>query len=161
MRSETNARRVFCRGAVFDAAPETGRKLQESTAPAPDGRTAPIPCEEMVRLRNITIRYGGRTILSGVDWTIRRGEKWTLTGANGSGKSTLLSLICADNPQAYSQNIALFGRRRGSGESIWDIKRHIGYVSPEMHRAYLKNLPAIDIAGIRPVRFDRPLPNPE
>ena len=113
----------------------------------PDGRTAPIPCEEMVRLRNITIRYGGRTILSGVDWTIRRGEKWTLTGANGSGKSTLLSLICADNPQAYSQNIALFGRRRGSGESIWDIKRHIGYVSPEMHRAYLKNLPAIDIAA--------------
>lgn len=65
----------------------------------------------------MTIRYGGRTILDSVDWTVRRGEKWTLTGANGSGKSTLLSLLCADNPQAYAQDISLFGRRRGTGES--------------------------------------------
>ena len=56
-------------------------------------------------------------------------------------------LVCADNPQAYACDIELFGRRRGTGESIWDIKRHIGYVSPEMHRAYLKDLPAIDIVA--------------
>jgi molybdate transport system ATP-binding protein len=59
----------------------------------------------------------------------------------------LLSLICADNPQSYACDISLFGRKRGSGESIWEIKKHIGYVSPEMHRAYLKNLPAIDIVA--------------
>ena len=70
-----------------------------------------------------------------------------MTGQNGSGKSTLLSLICADNPQGYACNIELFGKKRGTGESIWDIKRHIGYVSPEMHRAYLKNLPALDIVA--------------
>ena len=62
-------------------------------------------------------------------------------------KSTLLSLVCADNPQSYACNIELFGRKRGSGESIWDIKRHIGYVSPEMHRAYKKNIPAVEIVG--------------
>ena len=55
--------------------------------------------------------------------------------------------MCADNPQSYACDIALFGRKRGSGESIWEIKKHIGYVSPEMHRAYLKNLPAIDIVA--------------
>ena len=70
-----------------------------------------------------------------------------MSGENGAGKSTLLSLLCADNPQSYACDIRLFGRRRGSGESIWDIKRRIGYVSPEMHRAYLKNLPALDIVA--------------
>ena len=70
-----------------------------------------------------------------------------MTGENGSGKSTLLSLICADNPQSYACDISLFGRKRGTGESIWEIKKHIGYVSPEIHRAYLKNIPAIDIVA--------------
>jgi molybdate transport system ATP-binding protein len=56
-------------------------------------------------------------------------------------------LICADNPQSYACDISLFGRKRGTGESIWEIKKHIGYVSPEIHRAYLKNIPAIDIVA--------------
>ena len=81
------------------------------------------------------------------NWTIRQGEHWALSGRNGSGKSTLLSLICADNPQSYACDISLFGRRRGTGETIWDIKRRIGYVSPEMHRSYQRNLPAIHIVA--------------
>lgn len=87
----------------------------------------------IVSLRNVTIRYGFKTILDQFSWTIQRGERWVLKGPNGAGKSTLLSLITADNPQSYSQDITLFGRRRGTGESIWDIKKNIGYVSPEMH----------------------------
>ena len=87
----------------------------------------------IITLRNVTIRYGSKTILDHFSWTINRGERWVLTGPNGAGKSTLLSLITADNPQSYSQDINLFGRQRGTGESIWDIKRNIGYVSPEMH----------------------------
>lgn len=97
--------------------------------------------------RKISIRYGDRTILNELDWKVFCGERWSLSGENGSGKSTLLSLVCADNPQAYACDISLFGRKRGSGESIWDIKKHIGYVSPEMHRAYLKDLPAMDIVA--------------
>jgi molybdate transport system ATP-binding protein len=87
----------------------------------------------IVSLRNVTIRYGSKTILDQFSWMINRGERWVLKGPNGAGKSTLLSLITADNPQSYSQDITLFGRKRGTGESIWDIKRNIGYVSPEMH----------------------------
>ena len=103
--------------------------------------------DEVVRLNGVSIRYGDRTILRDLDWTVRRGEKWALGGENGAGKSTLLSLVCADNPQSYACDISLFGRKRGSGESIWEIKKHIGYVSPEMHRAYLKNLPAVEIVA--------------
>lgn len=103
--------------------------------------------EEVVRLNKVSIRYGDRTILKELDWTVLRGEKWALSGENGAGKSTLLSLVCADNPQSYACDINLFGRKRGTGESIWEIKKHIGYVSPEMHRAYLKNLPTIEIVA--------------
>lgn len=103
--------------------------------------------DHIVDLNHVSIRYGERTILKELDWTVMRGEKWALSGENGAGKSTLLSLVCADNPQSYACDISLFGRKRGSGESIWEIKKHIGYVSPEMHRAYLKNLPAIDIVA--------------
>lgn len=103
--------------------------------------------EEVIQLNRVSIRYDDRTILRDLDWTVHRGEHWALSGENGAGKSTLLSLVCADNPQSYACDIRLFGRQRGSGESIWDIKRHIGYVSPEMHRAYQKNLPAVDIVA--------------
>ncbi|MBQ2192791.1 MAG: ATP-binding cassette domain-containing protein [Prevotella sp.] len=104
--------------------------------------------EEVVCMHDVSIRYGERTILKDLSWTVRNGERWALSGQNGSGKSTLLSLVCADNPQAYACDITLFGYRRGqSGETIWDIKRHIGYVSPEMHRSYHRNLPAIHIVA--------------
>ena len=91
-----------------------------------------MPGDPIVDMTNCTVRYGDITLLDNIDWHIRGGERWSLSGPNGSGKSTLLSLICADNPKSYSNNIALFGRRRGTGESIWDIKKKIGYVSPEM-----------------------------
>lgn len=102
---------------------------------------------EVIHMQQVTIRYGRRTILKELDWTVKRGERWSLSGPNGAGKSTLLSLVCADNPQAYACDIALFGHRRGRGESIWDIKRRIGYVSPEMHRSYHRDIAAIKIVA--------------
>lgn len=106
------------------------------------------------------IRYGGRQILNGFNWTVRKGERWVLTGPNGSGKSLLLSMVCADNPQGYANDITLFDRRRGSGESIWDIKNHIGYVSPEMQLFFKSNssIEEIIVQGMRDVlnRFNRP-----
>ena len=104
-------------------------------------------CQRVVEMHHVTIRYGSRTILKDLDWTVNNGDRWALSGQNGSGKSTLLSLVCADNPQSYACDITLFDRPRGSGETIWDIKRHIGYVSPEMHRSYKRNLPAIRIVA--------------
>ncbi|MCO6026276.1 ATP-binding cassette domain-containing protein [Prevotella cerevisiae] len=102
---------------------------------------------EVVKMDKVSIIYGKRTILKDLDWTVYNGERWALQGQNGAGKSTLLSLVCADNPQSYACDITLFDRPRGSGESIWDIKKHIGYVSPELQRAYQKNLDCIRIVA--------------
>lgn len=103
--------------------------------------------DEVVGMNKVSIIYGERTILKELNWTVRNGERWALSGQNGAGKSTLLSLVCADNPQSYACDISLFGNPRGSGESIWDIKKHIGYVSPEMHRSYHRDIPAIRIVA--------------
>lgn len=87
----------------------------------------------VLNLNNCKVKYGRRIILDNVSWTVKAGECWALSGPNGSGKSTLLSLVNADNPQGYSNDITLFDHRRGTGETIWDIKSRIGYISPEMH----------------------------
>ena len=96
--------------------------------------------EEVIRMDQVHIQYGGKSILGPLDWRVKPGEKWAVYGPNGSGKSTLLSLIYADNPQAYSQEIYLFGKKRGSGESIWDLKKQMGFSSPELH-AYFRDNP--------------------
>ena len=92
--------------------------------------------EKIVRLEGVTIRYGSQTVLDNITWKIKQGERWALIGPNGAGKSMLLSLLNGDNPQAYSQNLILFDRRRGSGESIWDIRKNTGFVSPELFQHF-------------------------
>ena len=86
-----------------------------------------------IKMKNVSIQYGEKKILDNINWEVKKGECWSISGANGAGKSTLLSLVTADNPQAYANEIYLFDKPRGKGESIWDIKRKIGYVSPELH----------------------------
>ncbi len=90
----------------------------------------------IVKMNNVHIQYGDKTILDGINWQVTPGERWALLGPNGAGKSTLLSLINGDNPQAYANDIILFDRKRGTGESIWDIKSKIGFVSPELHQYF-------------------------
>ncbi len=92
-------------------------------------------------LNKVSIKYPKRTLFENLEWKIQKGEKWSLSGANGSGKSTLLSLITADNPRSYNMDIMLFDFKRGSGESIWDIKKRIGYISSEMHLYFRENQP--------------------
>ena len=92
--------------------------------------------EVLVSMRNVRVAYGPAVIFENINWKVRTGEYWALSGPNGSGKSTLLSLINGDHPQAYANEIVLFDRKRGSGESIWDIKRKIGFMSPELHQYF-------------------------
>lgn len=87
----------------------------------------------IVRMRGATVCYGEHVVFENLDWTVRAGEHWLLSGPNGSGKTTLLALVIGDHPQAYANDVAIFGRRRGTGDSIWDVKRRIGWVSPELH----------------------------
>jgi len=99
----------------------------------------------LVEMQDVTVRYGDVTVISHLNWTVRSGENWTILGPNGSGKTTLLSLLSADNSQAYANDIRLFGRKRGSGETVWDIKQHIGLVSSEFQIRYRKQLSAEDV----------------
>ena len=94
----------------------------------------PSSFSELIRLNNLCLNVGEKVILKNINWTVQAGESWVLSGGNGSGKTSLLNMIFADNPKAYKCDIRLFGKQKGSGESIWEIKDQIGFVSPEMHQ---------------------------
>lgn len=100
--------------------------------------------EKAVELMDVSIQYNNVSILKKINWCVTKGEKWCVSGPNGSGKSTLLSLITADNPQAFANKIWLFDKRKGSGESIWDIKKKIGHISPELHLFFEKGIEVRD-----------------
>ena len=121
---------------VFEPTEDQGNNRQHESS-----------AEPVIEMHHVSIRYGERTILRDLNWNVMKGERWALSGQNGSGKSTLLSLVCADNPQGYACDISLFGNQRGCGESIWEIKKRIGYVSPEMHRSYLRPLPTVNVVA--------------
>lgn len=110
-------------------------EVEEVSKPIPEFLTeAPVSSAEyMIKMIDVNISYGDKQVLKNIGWEVKAGEKWLLQGHNGSGKSTLLSLITGDHPQAYANNFQLFGNQRGSGESIWDIKKRIGLISPELH----------------------------
>lgn len=99
----------------------------------------------IIRMENVSVHYGEKIILDQINWEVKPGECWNISGPNGAGKSTLLSLVTADNPQAYSNNIILFDRKRGSGESIWDIKSKMGFVSPELHLYFDQTSTCFDV----------------
>jgi len=112
---------------------KASKRDQSPNSGAQRGISRSFPESKLVELRNVSVRYGKAFIIAGVNWTVWAGESWALLGPNGSGKTTLLSLILGDNPQVYANRVTVFGKPRGMGESVWEIKRHIGWVSPELH----------------------------
>ena len=96
-------------------------------------------------LENVTVQYGEQKIIDNLTWTVKPQQHWWIKGPNGAGKSTLLSIITGDHPQAYANKVKLFGRQRGTGETIWDIKKHIGYVSSQLHMDYCVNCSALEV----------------
>ncbi|MEN8245583.1 MAG: ATP-binding cassette domain-containing protein [Thermodesulfobacteriota bacterium] len=99
----------------------------------------------VIDVKKAGVHYQGLSVFENLDWTVKRGENWSITGPNGSGKSTLLQMVTGDHPQAYANEIYLFGRRRGSGESIWEIKQRLGVVSSEFQVNYRKPISAFDV----------------
>lgn len=95
--------------------------------------------DPLIELRNVSVHYDEKNVLDNVNWTIRKGEFWQLVGPNGSGKSTLVTLISGDNPRGYGQDMMLFGRKKGSGETIWDIRKQIGYFTPNMTTRFTRD----------------------
>lgn len=100
-----------------------------------------LPADQArIILREGYVHYNDHPIINGLNWQVMPGEHWQIIGPNGAGKSTLLSLITGDHPQGYCNDLTLFGRKRGSGETIWQIKQHIGYVSSSLHLDYRVNI---------------------
>ena len=98
--------------------------------------TSSASSETLVSMKHVNLRYGDVAVLHDISFDIEAGQHTSLSGPNGSGKSTLLSLISGDNSRAYGQHISLFGVRRGSGESIWQLKKNIGLVSNTLHQQF-------------------------
>jgi len=94
------------------------------------------PSVPLVRLVAGNVRYGEQIVFENLNFSVLRGQHTLIEGPNGSGKSSLLEMITGDHPQAYSNDLHLFGRRRGSGETVWDIKKYVGIVSARLHRDY-------------------------
>jgi molybdate transport system ATP-binding protein len=111
----------------------------------PQKEMRPSASQELIRMRNTTVRYGGHVVLDHIDWTVRRGENWAVLGPNGAGKSKLLELITGDNVQGYANDIHLFGRKKGSGETVWEIKEKLSIVSAEFQMRYQKPIPAYNV----------------
>jgi molybdate transport system ATP-binding protein len=93
----------------------------------------------LIKMNGISVSYEDRKIVDSISWTIKQGEFWQLIGPNGSGKSTILSMITGDNPKGYGQELYLFGRKKGSGESVWEIKKQIGIFSTAMMELFQRN----------------------
>ena len=146
---------AFENGHIVYDGPRSG--FQPPSMPCPPGRIkSAVVAETIVEMRHVHVAYGGKPILRDVTWNVRAGERWAVLGPNGSGKTTLLSLICGDHPQAYGNEVYVFGCRRGSGESIWDVKRRIGLMSPELHLYFTEPLSAEQRRGDGFLRHARP-----
>jgi len=102
------------------------------------------PDATVIELVDTHVTYGDKVVLKSLNWKVNARDRWVVKGPNGSGKSTLLTLIFADHPQAYANTMYLFGHKRGTGESIWDIKKRIGYFSPELLRYYELQVTALE-----------------
>jgi molybdate transport system ATP-binding protein len=125
-------------------APRTA-SLSDLPVAAASQKNEAKPSQVLVSLKNVSVSYNETKVLQLVCWTVRENEQWALLGPNGAGKTTLLGLIMGDNPQAYANDITLFGRRRGSGETIWEIKQHIGWVAPELQLYYPRGATCFDV----------------
>jgi len=99
----------------------------------------------LIEMKGATVKYGDKAIINDLNWIVRPNENWAVVGPNGAGKSTLLKLILGDNQQVYSNKVRIFGKRRGSGESIWEVKNKIGYISSEFQFNYRKRINALEV----------------
>lgn len=102
-------------------------------------KAAAYPHSELIRFTNVSVDFEGNQVLHNINWTVNKGDFWQLIGENGSGKTTLLSMLIGENSKGYGKELYLFGKQKGSGESIWDIKKQIGYYTPTMTENFTGN----------------------
>ncbi|WP_372807262.1 ATP-binding cassette domain-containing protein, partial [Pontiella sp.] len=102
------------------------------------------PGAPLIDMKNLRVAYGGKAVFEGVDFRVEPGQHWQVAGPNGCGKTTLLEMVTGDHPQLFANDVTVFGIRRGSGESVWDIKKHIGHVSSAVQVNYRVSASVLD-----------------
>ncbi|MGB1905887.1 MAG: ABC transporter ATP-binding protein, partial [Spongiibacter sp.] len=115
-----------------------------NTLPIADAPEWPAD-QALIELREVSVNFRGKQVLSNINWTLMPNQHCCISGPNGSGKSTLLGLLCGENDKAYGQHVVLFGQRRGSGESIWEVKSRFGLLNTAMQLSNLKRTKVIDV----------------
>ena len=121
--------------------------LNDGELVLPKGGSISPSSGALVSMKQVTVVHGGREIISDFDWSVERGQNWKISGPNGCGKSTLVNLVTGDHPQCYSNDVTVMGLRRGLGESIWDVKRHVGIISPSLHQQHRVSFSALQIVA--------------
>ena len=144
LRAEAGAIREAGARQIHPAACRAASSLRLYSIPRVETRHLPanVPILEMT---DVTVRHGEVTLLDGITLRVAQGEHWALLGPNGSGKSTLLSLLLADNPQVYANDVRVAGQELGPGRSIWDQKSWMGWVSPELETYYPAHARTFDV----------------
>ncbi len=127
--------RLIAREKFFDK----NFKIVARSAKIPDPiSTFENVSESLIKMRNVSVSYEDQKILQNINWEVRQNEFWKLSGPNGSGKTTILSMIYGDNPKAFGTELYIFGNRKGTGETVWEIKEKIGYFSPSLTEMFQK-----------------------
>ncbi len=147
--------RVVAQGSIDDVRQSGAFKALHKPLPVLPMQLPPVvadqarmqldPATPLIEMRAVNVSYGDKRVLRDVNWTMRHGQHASISGPNGSGKSTLLSLLNGDNSKAYGQDIYLFGRKRGSGESVWELKQKFGVVSTALQAAYVRGYRVLDV----------------
>ncbi|ULQ58586.1 ATP-binding cassette domain-containing protein [Brucepastera parasyntrophica] len=121
---------------LADELSEMKRETFDFKQSGTDNAGIPSSSDILVDMKNVTVGWGETRVLDNINWTVRRGEHWHIRGPNGSGKTTLMELITGDNPQVFRNEVSIFGKRRGTGETIWELKEKMGIVSYRLHLEY-------------------------
>lgn len=130
---------TFYKLDVKDLIPLDDLRVSETSSVISSSKSIPPPLQQfhfkeeiLIELKNVNVSYFEKPILKNINWKIKKGDFWELRGKNGSGKTTILSMITGENPKGYGQELYIFGQQKGTGESVWDIKKRIGYFTPSM-----------------------------
>lgn len=102
--------------------------------------------EELIKLEDVSLIRGQRTLLDAMSWTVREGEQWALMGPNGAGKTTLLNIINGYLWPSQGQ-VQVLGARFGETD-LRDLRRRLGWVSADLIAqiaGYHGEMPALDV----------------
>ena len=121
----------------------------ENKLPEPLEAFKNVP-EELISFKNVSVSFDEKPVLKDITWTIKRGTSWHLKGPNGAGKTTLLSMVTGDSTKGYGKELYLFGKKKGSGETVWEIKQKIGYFTSAMTERFdgMHDVQSMIISGL-------------